>query len=351
MESRTTKPESQHTYSTNVWSSTTTTTSASTPAAVQSPSTDQDQDQPPAATVSFPSHLEFLPFWLPQQSNIYHAQLLHYNKLISPARGGGGLQTGPLPPVVSSPHVQASPRSRTSSKASQRDSTQGKGSASGGHGNRTNQNSDKNRSAVTSKDTPFKMPSKASAEPIKTLPARSAAISSSPQGQSHSSSVPSTPHQHARKFSFESRDPSPNAATNHSPRSAYSETNSTLPSLRPLPPRLGGCKYETAQINSRRRIPYSVGSDRLEKLDPRTIKNKLTEKEEEKLAKEMREIFDKLLPTESIEENRKKLVEKLERIFNNEWPGHDIKVHLFGSSGNLLCSDDSDGKSSFPICP
>lgn len=81
----------------------------------------------------------------------------------------------------------------------------------------------------------------------------------------------------------------------------------------------------------------------MERLDPRTIKNKLSEKEEEKLAKEMREIFDKLLPTEKIEKNRKKLVEKLEKIFNDEWPGHDIKVNLFGSSGNLLCSDDSDG--------
>ena len=81
----------------------------------------------------------------------------------------------------------------------------------------------------------------------------------------------------------------------------------------------------------------------MERLDPRTIKNKLTDKEEEKLAKEMKEIFDKLLPTDKIEKNRKKLVGKLETIFNEEWPGHDIKVNLFGSSGNLLCSDDSDG--------
>lgn len=341
MESRTSNPETQHNYSSSTWTTTTTTTTTSTTATSAQTSTDREQDQPAAGTVPFPAPLEFLPFWFPQQSNIYHAQLLHYNKLISPARGGG-LQTGPLPPVVSSPHVQASPRSRTSSKASQKESASGKGTATGGHGNRSNNHTEKNRPVVTPKDPPSKMPPKTT-EPAKNLPARSSAISSSPQGQSHSSSVPSTPHQHARKFSFESRDPSPNAATNHSPRSAYSETNSTLPSLRPLPPRLGGCKYETAQINSRRRIPYSVGSDRLERLDPRTIKNKLTEKEEEKLAKEMREIFDKLLPTEKIEKNRKKLVEKLEKIFNDEWPGHDIKVNLFGSSGNLLCSDDSDG--------
>lgn len=181
----------------------------------------------------------------------------------------------------------------------------------------------------------------------KNLPHRAAATASvqaQAQAQTQSSSVPSTPHQHARQFSFESREPSPTAGNNHSPRSAYSETNGTLPSLRPLPPRLGGCKYETAQINSRRRIPYSVGSDRLEKLDLRTVKSKLSEDEERKLATDMREIYDRLLPTEKVEEKRKKLVQKLEKIFNDEWPGHDIKVHLFGSSGNLLCSDDSDGE-------
>lgn len=171
----------------------------------------------------------------------------------------------------------------------------------------------------------------------KTLPRRSAAS----QGQSHSSSVPSTPHQHARQFSFEDREPSP-PGNNHSPRSAYSETNSTLPSLRPLPPRLGGCKFETAQINSRRRIPYSVGNDRLEKLDLRTVKSKLTEDEERKLATDMGEVFDRLIPTDAVQQNRKKLVAKLEKMFNDEWPGHDIKVNLFGSSGNYLCSDDSD---------
>ncbi|GAO18667.1 hypothetical protein UVI_02059110 [Ustilaginoidea virens] len=177
----------------------------------------------------------------------------------------------------------------------------------------------------------------------RSVPHRSnAATTSSAHGQSQSSSVPSTPHQHARQFSFESREPSPSAGNNHSPRSAYSETNSTLPSLRPLPPRLGGCKYETAQINSRRRIPYSVGNDRLEKLDLRSVKSKLSEDEDRRLAADIRILYDRLLPTNEVEEKRKKLVQKLEKLFNDEWPGHDIRVNLFGSSGNLLCSDDSD---------
>ncbi|KAL7813024.1 hypothetical protein V8C26DRAFT_170386 [Trichoderma gracile] len=347
MDARTQASETQHSYPPSPWTSTTPTT----PNGLTAHTPDGSQDSASAAAAAAVNNLQFtpqigfLPFLFPQQS-IYHAQLLHYNKLISPARGGG-LQSAPLPPIVSVPHVQATSRSRSSSKASLRDSataTTAKGTANGGHGSRAHQGSDKSRTVITPKDVPPKMPAKLAADVSKNFPHRAIARSSSPHGLSHSSSVPSTPHQHARQFSFESREPSPNNANNHSPRSAYSETNSALPSLRPLPPRLGGCKYETAQANSRRRIPYSVGSERLEKLDLRTIKSKLSESEEKQLAADMNEIYQKLLPTEKVEENRRKLVNKLEMIFNTEWPGHDIKVHLFGSSGNLLCSDDSDGK-------
>ncbi|QPC74716.1 hypothetical protein HYE68_005468 [Fusarium pseudograminearum] len=342
MDAQTTTAEPQHPYPSSPWTSASTisssTTNPTTPSATSTHSASAAEGyffQDTSAT-QFHTRLDFWPFLIPQQSNIYHAQLLHYNKLISPSRGGG-LQTPPLPPVISAPYVQAAPRSRSSSKVSPRDASAGKGNTAGGHGSRSHQNLDKSRSVVSSKEVPSKMPSKQPADSSRPLPRRSA-----PSAQSHSSSVPSTPHQHARQFSFEDREPSPTGTNNHSPRSAYSETNSTLPALRPLPPRLGGCKYETAQINSRRRIPYSVGNDRLEKLDLRTVKGKLTEDEERKLATDMREVFDRLLPTAAVEENRKKLVSKLEKIFNDEWPGHDIRVNLFGSSGNLLCSDDSD---------
>ncbi|KAL7947531.1 hypothetical protein V8C42DRAFT_288539 [Trichoderma barbatum] len=339
MDARTQASETQHSYPPSPWTSTTPTT----PNGLTAHIPDGSQDSASAAAANnlqFTPHIGFLPFIFPQ--SLYQAQLLHYNKLISPARGGG-LQSAPLPPIVSVPHVQATPRSRSSSKASLRDSaTTAKGSTTGGHGSRAHQGSDKSRPVITSKEVPPKMPAKLAADLSKNFPHRAIARSSSPHGLSHSSSVPSTPHQHARQFSFESREPSPNAGNNHSPRSAYSETNSALPSLRPLPPRLGGCKYETAQVNSRRRIPYSVGNERLEKLDLRNVKSKLSESEEKQLAADMNEIYNKLLPTEEVEENRRKLVNKLEAIFNNEWPGHDIKVHLFGSSGNLLCSDDSD---------
>ena len=90
-------------------------------------------------------------------------------------------------------------------------------------------------------------------------------------------------------------------------------------------------------------MPYSIGTDKLEKVSADQVKSKLSEDDERKLTTDIRELYGRLLPTKEVEVNRKKLVQKLERLFNEEWPGHDIRVHLFGSSGNLLCSDDSDG--------
>ena len=91
-------------------------------------------------------------------------------------------------------------------------------------------------------------------------------------------------------------------------------------------------------------MPYSIGTDRLEKVDLAKLTSRLSEKEETTLTKDMQELYARLLPTKDVEINRKKLVRKLEQMFNDEWPGHNIQVHLFGSSGNKLCSDDSDGQ-------
>ncbi|KAI6781934.1 uncharacterized protein J7T54_005144 [Emericellopsis cladophorae] len=94
----------------------------------------------------------------------------------------------------------------------------------------------------------------------------------------------------------------------------------------------------------RRRFPYDDGGKySVEPIPLGSVKGRLTEEEERSLAKDMRELYEnRLLPSERVEKNRQKLLRKLEKIFNDEWPGHDIKAHLFGSSGNLLCSDDSD---------
>jgi len=96
--------------------------------------------------------------------------------------------------------------------------------------------------------------------------------------------------------------------------------------------------------HTKRRMPYSIGSENLEKLNAADIKSKLSEDEERNLSTDMRELYDRLLPTPESELKREKLVQKLEKLFNTEWPGHNIRVHVFGSSGNLLCTDESDGQ-------
>ena len=73
-------------------------------------------------------------------------------------------------------------------------------------------------------------------------------------------------------------------------------------------------------------------------------KKYLNPQEEEKLSGDMRELYDRLLPSAESEERRSKFVQKLESLLNKQWPRNDIKVHVFGSSGNMLCTSDSDGQ-------
>ena len=65
--------------------------------------------------------------------------------------------------------------------------------------------------------------------------------------------------------------------------------------------------------------------------------------EEEKLSGDMRELYDRLLPTEESQKRRDDFVKKLENILHGEWPDNEFRVHVFGSSGNLLCTSESDG--------
>ena len=94
---------------------------------------------------------------------------------------------------------------------------------------------------------------------------------------------------------------------------------------------------------SRRRIPYSIGGDQLEraKVPPKKF---LSPDQEYNLSTDMRELYDRILPSKESDEKRAKFVQKLEKILNDQWPGNEIKVHVFGSSGNMLCTSDSDGK-------
>ncbi|KAH9889132.1 hypothetical protein F4778DRAFT_392488 [Xylariomycetidae sp. FL2044] len=335
MDCRPIPTDSKYTYPSQLW-----TRSISSPAVprLNTPS----PSAPDPYQAQYPIRIDWVPILLPQQSSLYQTQLLQYNKLIAPGRGGGGLQIRPLPPILSAQHVHSGPRSRAASKVSNKDSRprQGSQNCHGNRGNTTTSNK-ADRAVMTGKDLSTKMPPKKSdmAHGLAPRPKPSTSPSVIPP---HPNSVPSTPHQHARKFSFESREQSPSAHQSHSPRSAYSETNGALPSLRPLPPRHGGCKYENGLKFYRRRMPYSLGADPLERIDLKNVQSKLSEDDERKLSTDMRDLYDRLQPTEAVESRRHKLVQKLEKLLNEAWPGHDIRVHLFGSSGNLLCSDDSD---------
>jgi hypothetical protein len=160
-----------------------------------------------------------------------------------------------------------------------------------------------------------------------------------------SSSLPSSPYVRARELSDDYRSPSPmpSSAEVTTPRSARSESDGTL-RLPGRSPFLSGCKYETGLAYSRRRIPYSLGGDMLGKAAA-TPKKQLNPDEEEKLSGDMRELYGRLLPSRESEDRRARFVEKLDKILNEQWPGNDIGVHVFGSSGNLLCTSDSDGGS------
>ena len=158
----------------------------------------------------------------------------------------------------------------------------------------------------------------------------------------HSSSVPSTPYQQPRDLRFHSRSPSPSRGlSNQSPRSVLSEaqgpTTTVVQKSTPVV-----CKFETGAEIRKRRIPYIEGGN--EELGPpkKEPKKTLEPDEHEKLSGDMRELYDRLLPSQESEERRAQLVKKLERILNEEWPGNDIRVNVFGSSGNLLSSSDSD---------
>jgi DNA polymerase sigma len=89
-------------------------------------------------------------------------------------------------------------------------------------------------------------------------------------------------------------------------------------------------------------MPYAHGGE-LE-LDPPREEDKLKTTMDPdaagKLTGDMRALYDRL--RDQKEERRAELVRKLDKIMGEEWPDGNIKVSVFGSSGNLLSSSDSD---------
>ncbi|KAF2677918.1 hypothetical protein K458DRAFT_409391 [Lentithecium fluviatile CBS 122367] len=155
----------------------------------------------------------------------------------------------------------------------------------------------------------------------------------------HSNSVPSTPLQVARQYESRSRSPSPNGGLgSHSPRSVSSEANSTMPTLRTG--RMIRCKYETTTASGRRRMGYT-SSEILEKAKEEPKKT-LDPHEDKKLSGDMRELYDRLQPSKENAQRRDEFVEKLQVILETEFPGNEFKVHVFGSSGNMLYTSESD---------
>ncbi len=335
MEGQPSKGQSQHSYSSQQWSKLVRRNTLAAPTTTPS--------FPPSALVQPPlvsTTIEAFPDLLPQQACAYRAQLAQYNKLIaSNTSRASRVQSSPLPPLLSRQHIQAVPRSGTSGHETRQRTTS---TSRVGHGNKKPNTTGTGERPLIAADLhrvnqanmAYKK-SEAPKQPAKTQHQHTA------HGQ-HSSSVPSTPHQRARKFSTASREPSPIPATNHSPRSAYSESNTAILPYRPLEQRLGNCGFETALQHFKRRIPYSNGSDPLPRTEEGTVEERLSGNEQGKLSEELQELYDQLRPTCENEERRNLFILKLQRLLNTEWPGHQIEVHVFGSSGNMLCTDDSD---------
>ncbi|KFZ14544.1 hypothetical protein V501_03178 [Pseudogymnoascus sp. VKM F-4519 (FW-2642)] len=334
MEGQSNKGQSQHQYHSSQWSRlvrrNTLAISAAPPPL--SPAT-LIQPSPQLSTT-----IETFPDLLPQQTSSYQAQLAQYNKLITSGRATR-VQSSPLPPLLSTQHIQAVPRSGTTSGYENRQRR--RSTSRLGHGNKKPSiTGNGERPLIAEQSLATMGPKKADApKPQLSRPQPQHQHSALTQ---QSSSVPTTPHQRARKFSTASREPSPIPAPSHSPRSAYSETSSAYPTYRSLPSKWVRCTHETGMAHSRRRMPYSLGSERLDQPKQSSIKAKLSPDEDKKLTADMEKLYAELLPTDESEAKRQRFVQKLEHLLNTEWPGHDIKVHVFGSSGNLLCTDESD---------
>lgn len=92
---------------------------------------------------------------------------------------------------------------------------------------------------------------------------------------------------------------------------------------------------------ARRRVPYSLGPDKLPS-EPSVKGKDLNLEQEETLSRDMRELYNQLIPTLESEARREKFITKLERLLCERWPGSTIKVNVFGSTGNCLGTLTSD---------
>lgn len=152
-------------------------------------------------------------------------------------------------------------------------------------------------------------------------------------------SGPSTPHQRHQKTMGHQISPSTGQPTREgSPRSLNSDSSHTTPAPR-RPVR--GCKFEAGMAKARRRVPYSLGPERLDSA-PEETKRKLGEQEELKLTTDIKDLYASLVPDPESVGRRTLFVQKLESLLQQRWPGQQINVSVFGSTGNCLGTSDSD---------
>ena len=175
-------------------------------------------------------------------------------------------------------------------------------------------------------------------------------------GSQQSVSMPSTPRQRPRGSG--SRSPSPRGMSeSHTPVTPGSgpvRTFAPAPVSGPVEMMFinghPACKYDlNSQFLGKRRMQYNLGDAPLDTMPG--IKDNLTILQESKLSAELTELYNQLLPTPDNERRRARFIAKIEGILRKEWPGTEFKAHVFGSSGNLLYTSDSDGISlAFPAC-
>lgn len=171
------------------------------------------------------------------------------------------------------------------------------------------------------------------------VPATMAQIGVENSNINKSRSSPSTPSQQFHTKTGQQISPSTGQPTREgSPRSLCSETSYTPSTIRRP---FQGCRFETGMAKARRRVPYSLGPEKLDE-EPEAAKLTLGSQEETKLTAEMQELYSQLVPNDESINRRTRFVQKLESMLQTRWPGQQINVSVFGSTGNCLGTSDSD---------
>ncbi|EMR08181.1 hypothetical protein PNEG_03353 [Pneumocystis murina B123] len=125
------------------------------------------------------------------------------------------------------------------------------------------------------------------------------------------------------------------------PCSSVSESLTTIPSKMPLIT-YPQCPYETALVNSRRRIPYSSCIERPIDIFEWKTRSSLSTKNEDLISSDILQLYETLLPSSENNSRWTKFLKKLTTILQKEWPDKKITVQAFGSTVNQLCTSESD---------